>query len=131
MSFLGMHMRTYFSLHHIKHAGYFSRQAYVAGRSNGDQFPVHEKLQVHANATGALFSSTAFVEATINELFSKNFTCHNEEFSLFTIGKSLVLLYSINLSRSFDIISVLNYGLGPRRRRGWRKRRFVRCHSTP
>jgi hypothetical protein len=66
----GIGFQTFYSIQHIRAAAYFARRAgRLERRFDGD--PTSRLLPaIQANVSGALFSSTAFLEATANELFA-------------------------------------------------------------
>ncbi|MET4728017.1 hypothetical protein ABIE09_001824 [Lysobacter enzymogenes] len=66
-SFVGMGLRTYFSLQHLQAAAYFSSQAKELEARQLEEIP---KFQVVGYATASLLSSAAFLEALANELFA-------------------------------------------------------------
>jgi hypothetical protein len=69
--------RDYYSLRHIESASYFARQSAAIERNSaayGDPYNDEEAYRLssehEAYVIGAILSSVAFLEATINELFS-------------------------------------------------------------
>lgn len=63
--------RTFFSLQHIKSAAYFTRNAATIEKELPQELIASEQHTVlSATVTAALFSSVAFLEATINELYA-------------------------------------------------------------
>ncbi len=68
--FIDIYFRTYFSIQHIQTAALFSRHTvqYEAQFAREPGFEEHPEHQGYV--LGAVFSSVAFLEATINELFS-------------------------------------------------------------
>lgn len=67
---IGFGLQTFYSIQHIRAAAYFARRAgRIERRYDGSLIsPLLPAIQ--ANATGALFSAVAFLEATANELFA-------------------------------------------------------------
>lgn len=67
----GYALYTFFSLQHAKSAAYFARQAAdTENQLNPDLISSELHTALSAQVTGCLFSSVAFLEATINELFA-------------------------------------------------------------
>lgn len=63
--------RTFFSLQHIKSAAYFTRNATAIENALAqEQISSEQHTALSATVTATLFSSVAFLEATINELFA-------------------------------------------------------------
>ncbi|MGG2197874.1 hypothetical protein [Paenibacillus validus] len=70
--------RTYFSMQHVSAAAYFARRSGEAENRfvpNMDPFPSDIHHEIRSYVTASIFSSVAFIEATINELL-----CDAEEY---------------------------------------------------
>lgn len=64
-------LRTFFSLQHLKSAAYFTRSAATIQSDVQQELIASEKhTALSAMVIGAIFSSVAFLEATINELYA-------------------------------------------------------------
>lgn len=68
----GIALRTFFSLQHIKAASYFANCAHSIEQEADKVEGPHTNMTAHnASVTAAILSSSAFLEATINELFAE------------------------------------------------------------
>ena len=66
---IGIGLQTYYSIQHVQAAAYMARQAArVEADLTGDTAP--EAVALKAYVSSALFSSVAFLEALVNEIYA-------------------------------------------------------------
>ena len=70
MQLVGIGFQTYFSIQHIQSAAFLARQAFALEREQEISFDSDRDSDVQACACGSVFSSIAFLEALVNELFA-------------------------------------------------------------
>lgn len=70
MQLVGIGLYTYFSIQHIQSAAFLARQAFALEREQGTVFDGDRDSDIQACACGSVFSSIAFLEALVNELFA-------------------------------------------------------------
>ena len=70
MQLLGMGLYTYFSIQHIQSAAFLARQAFALEQEQTASYDGDRDGDIMACACGSLFSSIAFLEALVNELFA-------------------------------------------------------------
>ncbi len=69
---VGMSMQTFFSIQHVRAATYFAREsARLQKRMKKSATTLQLSTPLKATVTAALFSSVAFLEATINEIYAE------------------------------------------------------------
>ena len=70
MQLLGIGLYTYFSIQHIQSAAYLARHAFALEKEQTVSYDSDRDADIMACGCGSLFSSVAFLEALVNELFA-------------------------------------------------------------